>query len=237
MKRVKGNAEIKLLECTNVVRNRWRMRWDVQPDDDGAIYMEAELAGKPTVEDIERIISSSGVDALDSELQTIGELAGYDREKFIGQYNLCRNNRIASDPQAQLTEMMRVRNLAEATAMTDEQALRVPQMFFSFSDVCRRGTEVEKDTVLRYKNKLWRVVQTHTPSDVFPPSIETASLYTRIDKKHAGTADDPIPYEQGMAFEEGKHYEQYGTVYLCIQTTLTGFPNDLRDLPTIVKPL
>lgn len=225
-----------MLECTNKVRNRWRIRWDVQPDEDGQpSYMEAELTDKPTVEDIESIISSSGVDALDSELQTIGEMAGYDREKFIGQYNLCRDNRIASDPQAQLTELMRVKNLKDT--MTDEQALRVPSMFFTFSELCRRGTEVEKDTVLRYRNKLWRVIQTHIPSDVFPPSIETASLYARIDKKHAGTADDPIPYEQGMAFEEGKHYEQYGTVYLCIQTTLTGFPNDLKDLPTIVKPL
>ena len=66
--------------------------------------------------------------------------------------------------------------------------------------------------------------------------METASLYARVEPGHAGTKVDPIPYEQGMVFEKGKYYSQYGAVYVCILTTQTGYPYDLKDLPTIVKP-
>lgn len=57
MKRVQGNAEVKLLECVNPVKNKWRVRWDVQERDDGsADYMEAELAHKPTGEEIKTLV-------------------------------------------------------------------------------------------------------------------------------------------------------------------------------------
>ena len=49
MKRAQGNAEVRLLECVNPVRNKWRIRWDVYKRDDGsADYMEAELDHRPT---------------------------------------------------------------------------------------------------------------------------------------------------------------------------------------------
>ena len=58
MKRVEGNAEVQLLECTNPARNRWRVRWDVQTCDDGsANYMEAEfLSGRPSAEAIKSLV-------------------------------------------------------------------------------------------------------------------------------------------------------------------------------------
>lgn len=57
MKRAQGNAEVKLLECVNPVRNKWRVRWDVQKHEDGsADYMEAELTHKPTDEEIKDLV-------------------------------------------------------------------------------------------------------------------------------------------------------------------------------------
>lgn len=57
MKRAQGNAEVKLLECVNPVRNKWRVRWDVQEREDGsADYMEAELTHKPTDEEIKDLV-------------------------------------------------------------------------------------------------------------------------------------------------------------------------------------
>ena len=53
MKRAQGNAEVRLLECVNPVRNKWRVRWDVQQREDGsADYMEAELDHQPTEAEI-----------------------------------------------------------------------------------------------------------------------------------------------------------------------------------------
>ena len=53
MQRAQGNAEVRLLECVNPVRNKWRVRWDVQQREDGsADYMEAELDHQPTEAEI-----------------------------------------------------------------------------------------------------------------------------------------------------------------------------------------
>ena len=58
MKRTEGSAVVKLLECVNPVKNKWRIRWDVIAKEDGsANYMEAEFTnGKPSVDDIKRIV-------------------------------------------------------------------------------------------------------------------------------------------------------------------------------------
>ena len=48
---------MKLLECVNPVKNKWRVRWDVQERDGGsADYMEAELTHKPTGEEIKNLV-------------------------------------------------------------------------------------------------------------------------------------------------------------------------------------
>nr|DAO18633.1 MAG TPA: protein of unknown function (DUF4376) [Caudoviricetes sp.] len=53
MRRVEGNAGVRLLECTNPVKDKWRVRWDVQAREDGsASYMEEEFGHKPTDEEI-----------------------------------------------------------------------------------------------------------------------------------------------------------------------------------------
>ena len=77
---------------------------------------------------------------------------------------------------------------------------------------------------------MFEVIQKHKLQADWKPGIETASLYKIVEAEHAGTLDDPIPYVQGMAFEKDKYYEQYGVIYLCILTTVTGYPNDLKDL-------
>lgn len=59
MKRVQGSATVKLLECVNPVKNKWRVRWDVQTEDGGlASYMEEEFAYRPAEEEIKALIIS-----------------------------------------------------------------------------------------------------------------------------------------------------------------------------------
>lgn len=53
MRRVEGNSGVRLLECTNPMKDKWRIRWDVQMMEDGtASYMEEEFGHKPTDEEI-----------------------------------------------------------------------------------------------------------------------------------------------------------------------------------------
>jgi hypothetical protein len=39
-----------------------------------------------------------------------------------------------------------------------------------------------------------------------PPSIDTAALYEEIVEDHAGTKEDPIPYNNNMELKLGKYY-------------------------------
>jgi len=49
MRRVQGNNGVRLLECTNPKKDKWRIRWDVRTEDDGTTsYMEQEFGHKPT---------------------------------------------------------------------------------------------------------------------------------------------------------------------------------------------
>lgn len=236
MKRVEGSAGVALIECTSPVRNKWRIRWDVQEKGDGLVsYMEEEFDSKPTPENIEKSLFENDMDMRQSELLKIGELLGYSQDEFERRFNAGYDTRLATNPYIQLMEVVREQHLM-ATDIPDAVALKVPATFFTFTELCKRGKQVEKGIVFKYGGRPWRVVQAHTPVDIYPPSFETAALYVKIESKHAGTIDDPIPYEQGMAFEQGKYYSQYGVVYICILTTETGYPNDLKDLPTIVTP-
>lgn len=59
MKRIEGSAGVALIECVNPVRDKWRIRWDVQQQENGNVnYMEVEFNHKPTDEEIRDTIVS-----------------------------------------------------------------------------------------------------------------------------------------------------------------------------------
>ena len=58
MERINGTSAVQLLECTNPKRDIWRIRWDVHQHEDGqADYMEHQVQGKPSPEQIRSIIT------------------------------------------------------------------------------------------------------------------------------------------------------------------------------------
>lgn len=57
--RVQGDAGVRLLECTNPVKGKWRVRWDVRNNEDGsADYMELELDHCPTIDEVKNLVIS-----------------------------------------------------------------------------------------------------------------------------------------------------------------------------------
>lgn len=119
--------------------------------------------------------------------------------------------------------------------LDDQEALEVKELYDTWSS--KIGTQVKAGERLWYNDKLYKVLQQHTVLEIYPPGVDTASLYAIIEKSHAGTLEDPIPYEQMMLLEKDKYYEQYGVIYRCTQTILNGYPYDLKDMPTIVTPI
>ena len=89
----------------------------------------------------------------------------------------------------------------------------------------------EADERLRYDGKLWRVRQAHTSQAQYPPSIDTAALYTEVEKPGEGDSpDNPIEYNNNMELFNGKYYEQFDVVYRCFRDTGVPVYNNLADL-------
>lgn len=112
--------------------------------------------------------------------------------------------------------------------LTNNEALSVKGLYPRWED--KIGTTIEVGFITLYGGNLWRARQTHTALEIYPPSLDTASLYEVIVKDHEGTMEDPIPYTPPMEIFEGKYYTQYDVLYKCTRNSGTALTHDLYDL-------
>lgn len=55
--RVNGSLGVKPIECINPPKNRWAVRWDIQPDEDNNCHYEERIFGyRPTLAEIKELI-------------------------------------------------------------------------------------------------------------------------------------------------------------------------------------
>lgn len=100
------------------------------------------------------------------------------------------------------------------------------------------GKEVDAGFRLRNKGRLFEVRQPHTLQEQWEPGAEgTEAIYTLLQADHeehpgghAGTIDDPIPYEGNMMLEQGKYYVQDGVTYLCTRDSGIPMTHALSEL-------
>lgn len=103
----------------------------------------------------------------------------------------------------------------QVSQQTDEEALGNIELFPTWQS--KIGVQVNQGDRLYYDDKLFKVLQTHTPQDDWRPDT-TASLYVQvIAESDAGTIDNPIPFEVNMELVEGKYYTEDGVKYLCVR--------------------
>lgn len=121
-----------------------------------------------------------------------------------------------------------VRAGIQTMGLTDTESLKVKELYPEWKD--KMGQQVKKDEKYRYNDKLWKVLQDHAVQETWKPGEGTESLYTEVTESHAGTKDDPIPYNNNMELEEGKYYSQDGVTYLCTRNTEIPVYNPLADL-------
>ena len=100
-------------------------------------------------------------------------------------------------------------------AMTDEQAISVSTMHEAWA-AGRVFKAEDVGMVVRYKDKLYRIVGAHTAQAHFPPDGEgLLALYRPIVMGHSGTEADPIPYIYGMDVAAGAYYSYQGEVWIA----------------------
>lgn len=107
----------------------------------------------------------------------------------------------------------------------DNTALRMKDFYPQWA----AGTDYTVSFKVQRNGKLWRVLQAHTAQTGWEPE-NAPSLWEQINETHAGTLDDPIPYDGNMALENGKYYIQDNVIYLCNRDTVNPVYNTLADL-------
>jgi hypothetical protein len=100
----------------------------------------------------------------------------------------------------------------QVSQQTDEEALENIELFPSWQS--KLGVQVQQGERLYYDDKLYKVLQTHTPQDDWRPDA-TASLYVQVVADDSGTIDNPTPYQVGLELVEGKYYTEYDVKYRC----------------------
>ena len=128
----------------------------------------------------------------------------------------------------QIVQELVVKQYNERTDISNEEALDYMAIIYPWDYYLDKV--LTEGMMVTYEDKPWRVRQTHTPLEVYPPSLATASLYEAIDKEHSGEVDDPIPYTPPMEIFAGKHYIEDGVVYRCTRDSGTALSHKLNAL-------
>ena len=117
-------------------------------------------------------------------------------------------------------------------SLDDAVALTAVELFPQWKELVKKGAEVEKGFRFQHDGKLYRTEQ---PKYTFveqyvPGEVGTESLFSKVDEAHAGTREDPIPYEKNMEIYEGLYYTQNNALYQCIRSSGQPLYHDLSVL-------
>lgn len=117
----------------------------------------------------------------------------------------------------------------QAQSLDDAQALTVKAIYPQWQEII--GQIVKIGYKFQHNDVLYKTIQDNLLiQEQYIPGEGTESLYAVIDETHAGTQEDPIPYNGNMALENGKYYSQDGVIYLCNRDTEIPVYQDLKDL-------
>ena len=187
--------------------NEWAVRWDVQVDKD-----------KETEDDIIHYKYNEHV---------FNHYPSYDEIKTVvntGQFD---------NEQAQAINF--IKTIINTSVLTADKALEMKTLYPVWGKGgASYGTSVTKGfrfrVVTNNSDVLYEVIQDHTLQENWIPGVDTASLYKVVDKDHAGTLEDPIPYTPPMELFKDKYYTQNSKVYLCIRNSEIPLSHDLSSL-------
>ena len=122
-----------------------------------------------------------------------------------------------------------IRQQINTLTVDDNTALRMKDFYPAFESVI--GQTVKQGFKFTHGGKLWRTEQPEmTIQEHYAPGMGTESLYSEVCETHAGTLEDPIPYNGNMALESGKYYSQDSKIYRCTRDTVNPVYNALSEL-------
>lgn len=107
-----------------------------------------------------------------------------------------------------------------ATNIPDAVTLSIPDILPTWKEFLDSGEKIGEGVCIMHEGQCYRQMQPGgvTPIESQPPGADgMLAVYRPIDRDHAGTIDDPIPWVNGMDCFKDKYYSHDGEVYLCKQ--------------------
>lgn len=117
-------------------------------------------------------------------------------------------------------------------SLADADALTVVNLYPHWETLVKAVETVAKGFRFQHLNKLYRTEQTEYTfvAHYVPGAVGTESLFSKVNESHAGTVDDPIPFEKNMEIYESLYYTQNGVLYRCIRSSGQPLYHDLALL-------
>lgn len=116
-----------------------------------------------------------------------------------------------------VVRLARIQAAAAASTMSDNEVLSVAVLYPEWSVGVPYGGKGQPCIVAR-AGVLYRCRTPHTSQADWAPEVADA-LWTRIDRAHAGTLEDPIPAAENMEYTEDLYYSEAGKLYHCTRST------------------
>jgi hypothetical protein len=181
--------------------------------------------------DVEWVVDVPGVEAQEAwdETETVLQYIPFtELELKVQEFERNRQPLTLSE----ILELL-LPGLISTAEVDDATALRMAQFYQEW----KPGAVLAAGARVRWSEKLWRVLQPHTSQEGWEPD-KVPALFERIDETHAGTLEDPIPYEGNMALVNGLYYYQAGRFFLCTRDTVNPVHHALTELVGVyVEPV
>lgn len=134
------------------------------------------------------------------------------------------------EPEGGLTQEQSFAIACAIPLMTNDQILQCVSVLPEWKSFI--GGKMEAHQRFQFNKEAWESRQEiSVVLEGQEPGISTAALYQRIESKHVGTQEDPIPYSQLMTVYKDKYYTQNEVLYLCIEDSGQPLYADCESLP------
>lgn len=171
-------------------------------------------------------VSSTICAEYESYCKLVAEIRAQVKADFKIPETAVIENRLPISNKA-VQELLRV--VIKTTELSDSEALVCKALYPAWIDCVGKALKVGDKVT--YKGALYKVRQAISAVlENQAPGLDTASLYEEVNESHAGTIEDPIPYNNNMALTKDLYYTQDGVVYKCTRDTGVAVFNPLKDL-------
>lgn len=135
------------------------------------------------------------------------EISNQEKESMMAQGQLFDVGNLSYDYLNKVDTLLAgVSDKINEVELTTEQKLEKKSYFPKWDDLI--GESAEPEFNFQHGDNLFEVLQPHTfAAEWVPGEAGTESLYKKVSL-HAGTKEDPIPWEKNMQLYEGKYYTE-----------------------------